>query len=321
MQAQVVAVGACVQPPEEDLRALAEGGHVHLTEAVLHRRRVEIQPEGVRREMVEVVRLEAGDVRRNLEAGRAKVLVELVVAGAARPLEDAGHPLVDELVGVVPVESALPFVLFQQRQGRRGEHIAGRQQRLDATARGGIEVIRHQQRAKYPVVGIKARPVGGGDDRLALRAQGRHVVIIVRLHREGREESRDAAVFLRLADADGAMSFAAGLLQLRRREREPAVPAAEQRAHGLVTHAVHEQGLVVERHLLAKHPREFREQAVLHFQPVGKGRVHGGSFATIPGRRRHFFALTALRMRTLSSPQCRPRSAPCRPGGPQSPVP
>jgi len=64
------------------------------------------------------------------------------------------------------------------------------------------------------------RPERRGDDRLALGADRRHVVEVVRLHPEHAEEPGDPSVLVRPTDADGAVALSAGPRELRVAHRE-----------------------------------------------------------------------------------------------------
>jgi hypothetical protein len=263
VQLHVVVVGLLHEAAERGLGARAEPRRVDLAEAVLHRRGVEVDREGVRREVVEVVRLEAGDVGRDLEAGGRELGVERVSARLARPLEDALGALADQFVGVGRLESALLLALLDERLRAVAEDGALRQERLDARARLGVEVVGHQHRREHAVLGAQRRAERRRDDRLALRAHAGHVVEVVRLHLEAREEAADPAVLVGAADADRAVTLAARALEFLVRKREAEVQPREERADRLVAGHVDQQRLVVERHFLREHRGKRRKEAVL----------------------------------------------------------
>lgn len=81
-----------------------------------------------------MVAVEAGDVRGDLEAAGAGLLVEREVARGAGPLEDALRRLADERLGVLPGEAAVALGLLDERAGAVAEDLALRERRLDARA-------------------------------------------------------------------------------------------------------------------------------------------------------------------------------------------
>ena len=175
---------------------------------MFHRRRVEINAEGIWCEVVEVVRLKAGDICRNFEAGSREFRVERVVARMAGPLEDALSALTNQLIGISGGKPALTLTLLNEvfRTGRKD--LTSREQLFYPLLCRWIKVVRHQQRREHTVLGSNLRAKCGGDDRLALRAHTRHVVEIVRLHGEAREETANPTIFVRATDADRTMALA-----------------------------------------------------------------------------------------------------------------
>ena len=277
VEPQPVAVRRLRQPLERPRRATAEPGLVQLAHAVLHGRDVEVHEERVGRQVVQVVRLEAGDVGGDLEAGVRKLLVEPVIARRPGPAEDAVDALADQRVAVLGRQPAFALGALDQLLRARGEHVALRKQRLDARTRRVVEVVGHQERREHPVLGPVHRAERRRDDRLALRADRRHVVEVVRLHPEDAEEARHPPVLVGAADADRAVALAARALELRGAHREPPVQPAQQVADRPVGRAVHRQRPVVQRDFLAEHAGQLGKQAVLELELVGDGVLHGCS--------------------------------------------
>ena len=108
------------------------------------------------------------------------------------------------------------------------------------------------------------------DDGLALGSNIGHVVEIVRLHIEAAEQPTHPAKLVGATDADCAVTLAAAALKLGIGYREADVQLRKQRADRLIAGLVHQQRLVVERHLAAKHGGKRRKEAVLHVGLVGE---------------------------------------------------
>ena len=78
----------------------------------------------------------------------------------------------------------------------------------------------------------------GGDDGLALCADGCHVVEVVGLHCETREEACDPSVFFWCSDSDCAVAFAAGAFELVGSHGEAGEEFGEERTDGVVACSV-----------------------------------------------------------------------------------
>ena len=152
VKAQPIVVRNYPKPCERKSGAKAEGSLVQLAKAILHGRRIEVHEERVRRQVIQVVVLEARDICGNLEASIAQFLVKANVACSTGPLEDALNTLADECFSVIGRKTTLLFMLLNQLLGTIREDRSLRQERLNACTRGWIKVIRHQERCKHPML-------------------------------------------------------------------------------------------------------------------------------------------------------------------------
>ena len=94
--------------------------------------------------MIQVMRLKAGNVSRDIKSGRREFLIERMVARRSRPLEDALGAFLDQLSCVAPVEAAMLLALLHQLLGAIRKDHALAEQIFDALLGGGIEVVGHE---------------------------------------------------------------------------------------------------------------------------------------------------------------------------------
>src|SRR6187401_288724 len=88
VQLHPVPLSEARQELQSRLRPATEHLGGECSQAELHGRGVKVHAKSIRREMIQVMRLKARDVRRDFESGLRKFLVEAVIPRAASPPED-----------------------------------------------------------------------------------------------------------------------------------------------------------------------------------------------------------------------------------------
>ena len=94
--------------------ARAQFALLHFGHAKFHGRRVQVHAKSIWREMVQAMRIKAGNVRRYFKTRVAQVVVQSVVARLASPLEDAVDSLTHKRVEIVRGQSTLALILFYE---------------------------------------------------------------------------------------------------------------------------------------------------------------------------------------------------------------
>ena len=108
-------------PPDFGTQARERGGGaltkralLQLAHAKFHGRRIQVHAKSIGREMVQTMRIKAGNVRGNFKSRVAQFGVQSVVARVASPFEDAVDSLAHKGVEIVRIESALSLIFFYE---------------------------------------------------------------------------------------------------------------------------------------------------------------------------------------------------------------
>src|SRR4051794_39830878 len=139
MQTHVVPAGEIMQRGKRIIRSGPVRRGIDLPKAKLHGIRVNVHAERVWREMIEMMKFKARNVRRDLEPGSAKVLIELIVTRATSPFEDPSHAFLDQVASLVPFQAPALLTPGYEVLCAVGKHLAASQQVLDPFAGLRIE--------------------------------------------------------------------------------------------------------------------------------------------------------------------------------------
>ena len=111
---QPILIGRSAQARERGDGALTKRALLQLAHAKFHGRRIQVHAKSIGREMVQTMRIKAGNVRCNFKPRVAKFGVQTVVARVASPFEDAVDSLAHKGVEIVRIESALSLIFFYE---------------------------------------------------------------------------------------------------------------------------------------------------------------------------------------------------------------